>query len=185
MLFAGLGNPGRKYAGTRHNAGFQAVVAVREEYEFEFFKNFFGSAICKGKIEDEHVILACAGEYMNNSGKAIKKIADYYNISSAREIIIIYDDMDLPPGKIRIKKKGSSGGHRGLKSVIRCLGTEKVPRIRIGIGHPPPDSEVVDYVLGRYTKAEKRLVGDAISDVVKAVGVICTSGLSVAMNKFN
>ncbi|MFW6238084.1 MAG: aminoacyl-tRNA hydrolase [Halanaerobiales bacterium] len=185
MLIAGLGNPGKKYSGTRHNAGFQAVAAVGEEYNFQSPKKINGSLAAEGKIEEKDVILVQTGEYMNNSGRSVKKLADYYNISSSREIIIIYDDMDLSPGKIRIKRQGSSGGHKGLESVIRSLGTEKIPRIRIGIGHPPPGIEVMDYVLGRYSEKEKKFIREAISDIVVAVGVICKAGFSEAMNKFN
>ena len=185
MLIVGLGNTGKKYMGTRHNVGFKVVRVLHEEYNFSSVQYLRNSAVAEGVIEKEEVVIAQPREYMNNSGKVVKKLVDYYNISSPREIIIIYDDMDLPQGKIRIKKSGGSGGHKGLASVINKLGTKEISRIRIGIGRPPGGVNVSDYVLSKYSGEEQKLIESAVQDAVKAVGVICVDGFTVAMNEFN
>lgn len=183
-LIVGLGNPGEKYANTRHNIGFRAVFSLAKAYHIKKTNYKLKSIIATGLIAGQKVMLAQPQTYMNNSGEAVRLLADYYNIPTDR-IIIIYDDLDLPTGKIRIKTKGSDGGHKGLRSVIKHLGTNEIIRIRIGIDHPPDKLEVVDYVLGYFSREEEKLIKRSIEETVAAVKIIFEEGLAVAMSKFN
>ncbi|MFW6270637.1 MAG: aminoacyl-tRNA hydrolase [Bacillota bacterium] len=183
-LITGLGNPGDKYEDTRHNVGFRAIKNISENYDFEPPVLELNALVSSGKIENEKVILTQPLSYMNKSGKVVKNLINYYNVSN-KDLIIIYDDLDLDPGTIRIKTHGSSGGHNGIKSIINWLNTKKVPRIRIGIGRPKSDIEIVDYVLGRFSKQEEVEINQAVKNVVKAVKIICKNGFEQAMSCFN
>lgn len=183
-LLVGLGNPGKKYSETRHNVGFRAIKRIADFFDFD--KPFFelNALISRGDIEDEKIILAQPYSYMNNSGKVVKNLMDYYKLS-LNQLIIIYDDLDLPVGKIRIKIKGSSGGHNGIKSIINNLTTKEFSRIRIGIGRPPQNINTVSHVLDYFNTEEEKEIEIAVKDLVKAVKVICNDGLDRAMNEFN
>ena len=183
-LIIGLGNPGDKYAETRHNVGLRVVSALADELKInpDFLK--YKSLIGQGRMGQERILLAQPCTYMNKSGLAVKALKDGYQLE-IDNIIIIYDDMDLPPGTIRIKKSGSSGGHNGLKSIINKLGSKSFARIRIGIGRPPEGVDVVDYVLGYFTSEEETLISEAVSDAIEAVRVIQKDSYDKAMNKFN
>ncbi|ACL70866.1 aminoacyl-tRNA hydrolase [Halothermothrix orenii] len=184
-LVVGLGNPGDKYAETRHNIGFQVIERLARKHKIKA-KNYpkFEALCGRGMIRGQKVMLAQPLTYMNNSGRAVRKIIDYYDFS-LDNIIIIYDDLDLPPGKIRIRKKGSSGGHNGVKSIINCLDTREFPRIRIGIGRPPAGVNVVDYVLGYFSSEDSEVMSDVLDTTVEAVETILEKGLEQAMNIFN
>ncbi len=184
-LVIGLGNPGKKYAGTRHNAGFQAIHKIADHFNFKKPDYRLNALIAKGSIASSNIILAQPCSYMNKSGRVVKKIVEYYNIE-VDNLIIIYDDLDLPTGKIRIKTRGSSGGHKGLNSIIFHLGTREFARIRIGIGRPPDDTfKITDYVLTGFTTEEKDKMLEAYEKTTSAIEVICKEDYQEAMNQFN
>lgn len=183
-LIVGLGNPGDKYANTRHNVGFRAIFSLAKAFGIKSTSFKLRAIIGKGLIANNKVILAQPQTFMNNSGEAVALLADYYNIPLDK-ILVIYDDLDLPTGKIRIKERGSAGGHKGLRSIIRILGSEEIPRIRIGIDRPPEGVEVIDYVLGYFNQEEEELIETAIKRTIAAVETILQDGFQTAMNKFN
>ena len=183
-IIVGLGNPGEKYAKTRHNVGFRIVSALADELKITPDNMKYKSLIGQGRIAKERIVLAQPCTYMNKSGQAVKALVDGYQVE-LKDLIVIYDDLDLPPGKIRIKKSGSSGGHNGIKSIINRLGTRDFSRIRIGIGRPPEGIDVVDYVLGYFTDEENELITEATSNAIEAIKVIQKETYNKAMNKFN
>ncbi len=184
-IIAGLGNPGRKYVGTRHNMGFEALDAVAAKYDIDIKKAKFNALYGEGTIEGEKVDLVKPQTFMNLSGESIREFKSWYKTDN-HQIIIIYDDVSLPVGKMRIRPKGSAGGHNGMKSIIFQLGSDDFPRIKIGVGSPDnPDFDLADYVLGKFTKAEvKELIQKAI-DTADAVGEIIKNGIEKAMTKYN
>src|SRR5690554_1430956 len=183
-LITGLGNPGDEYVNTRHNVGFRAIHLLSETYNIKNTSYKFRAMVARGKINQRDVMLAQPLTYMNKSGEAVKLLMEGYNIP-LQKLIVIYDDLDLPTGGIRIKKKGSAGGHKGLSSIIRMMQTEEITRIRIGIDHPPEDEGVIDYVLGYFNKEEEELIESAMEKVVETVETIFMDGFDEAMNKFN
>ena len=184
-LIAGLGNPGRQYEHTRHNIGFDTVDVLVEEYQVPQSgvrcKGMYG----KGMIAGEKVILLKPLTYMNLSGESVRGIADYFKIDPESQLIVIYDDIDLEPGQLRIRKKGSAGGHNGIKDIIRRLGTEKFIRIRVGVGAKPKDWDLADFVLGHFSDSDRKLVDEGINDAAEAVEMILSEGVDAAMNKYN
>lgn len=182
-LIVGLGNPGKKYAETRHNVGFMAIKKLSDRFDIRNIDKDCEALIAKGNVENKKVLLVQPLTYMNNSGRAVKKLADKYNIEFD-DIIVIYDDLDLPAGKLRIKEKGSSGGHKGLKSIMDNFNTNQLTRIRIGIGRPF-DFEVIDYVLQKFDKEQKKEINKILSSIDKVVLEILNNGVSSAMNMFN
>ncbi|MFW6006951.1 MAG: aminoacyl-tRNA hydrolase [Halanaerobiales bacterium] len=183
-LIAGLGNPGEKYSDTRHNVGFRAIKVISDNFEFNKPTFQLKALVASGNIKKDKVILAQPLSYMNSSGKVVKRLVDYYKIS-LDNLIIIYDDLDLDTGDIRIKTKGSSGGHNGIKSVINWLGSRNIPRIRIGIGRPQGNISITDYVLSKFNIEEEKKIKKAIEKVIEAVEIICEDNFDMAMNKFN
>jgi len=183
-LIVGLGNPGDDYVETRHNIGFKAIFSLAEAYNIKNTSYKFRALIARGMIKDKPVLLAQPLTYMNKSGEAVGLLVKYYKIP-LEKVIVIYDDLDLPTGKLRIKTRGSAGGHKGLRSIINILGTDEIPRIRIGIDRPPEEIAVVDYVLGYFDKEEEIIIKDAMKEVVSAVETILVDGFEEAMNKFN
>lgn len=151
----GLGNPGRKYQNTRHNIGFQAIDQIVEQYDFQPLKDKFDSFIYQGSISDQEVIAAKPQNYMNNSGKAVGQLLKHYRLTLA-DLIVLHDDIELTPGKIRVKTGGGAGGHNGLRSIDATIGKE-YHRIRIGVGHPGNKDAVSDYVLSDFLFAERDL----------------------------
>ena len=136
-IIAGLGNPDRQYEGTRHNAGFDVIDRIADKYNIAVDTKKHRALIGKGVIEGRKVILAKPQTYMNLSGESIRSMADYYKIDPEHELVVIYDDINLEPGQLRIREKGSAGGHNGIKNIIACLGTQVFPRIRVGVGEKP------------------------------------------------
>lgn len=184
FLIIGLGNPGQKYMNTRHNVGFMAIHKLAEDLNINTTTTKFRAIIGRGTVGRNKVILAQPLTYMNNSGEAVRQIVDYYKIE-LEKIIIIYDDLDLPTGKLRIKEKGSSGGHNGIASIINCLGSQEIPRIRIGIDSPPEDYPVINYVLGRFSREEKVIIENTLGNMYHIIKEIIENGYQIAMNKYN
>ena len=181
-LIVGLGNPGKKYEHTRHNMGFDTIDLFSELAKIDIDKEAFKGLVGRGKVFDEDVYLLKPQTYMNLSGESVREIVSYFKIPT-EDIIVIYDDLDLEPGKIRLRLSGSSGGHKGIQNIIENLGTENIKRIRIGIGKPTFDT--IDYVLGKPLKDERPLIDDAINNAVEALKEILKQNCDSAMNKFN
>lgn len=184
-IIAGLGNPGREYDMTRHNIGFEVIDYIAEELGVKVNKLKFKSLFGETKIGEDKVYLVKPQTYMNLSGDSIREFCSFYKIPP-ENVIIISDDIALPTGKIRIRTKGSAGGHNGLKSIIYQLNSDNFPRIRIGVGAPKhSDYDLKDFVLGRFTKDEIPVLEEAIIKASKAVEEIIKSGIDRAMNKYN
>ena len=184
-IIVGLGNPGRKYEGTRHNMGFDVIDRLVYKNNIPCSGSKFHSVYGTGMIGTEKVILAKPRTYMNLSGTAVRELVDFYKIDPESELIVISDDIDLEPGRIRIRKQGSAGGQNGLRHIVQCLGTQKFIRIRVGTGGKPEGWELADWVLSRFTMDDRALVDDAIVRAADAVAAICTDGIDKAMNIYN
>ena len=182
-LIVGLGNPGKKYENTRHNMGFMAVDLLSDQAQVDVDKEVFHGLMGRGKIYDEDVILFKPTTFMNLSGNAVQEVVHYFKIA-IEDIVIIYDDMALVPGVIRLRKEGSSGGHKGMQNIIDCLSTDQIKRIRIGIGEPG-DNDNIDFVLSKPLKDELPLIEEAIANAVRAVKEMLKSDFDRAMNKYN
>ena len=181
-LIVGLGNPGKKYEHTRHNMGFDVVDLFSELAQIDIDKEAFKGLVGRGKVFNEDVYLLKPQTFMNLSGESVREIVSYFKIPK-EDIIVIYDDLDLEPGKIRLRLSGSSGGHRGIQNIFDQLGSEEIKRIRIGIGKPYYDT--IDYVLGKPLKEEQVLIDEAIKKAVDALKEILKNNFDSAMNKFN
>ncbi|MCR5673063.1 MAG: aminoacyl-tRNA hydrolase [Lachnospiraceae bacterium] len=184
-IIVGLGNPSPEYAGTRHNVGFEVVTILADRFDIptDFIKH---KAVCgRGMIEGNKVIIAKPQTFMNLSGESVRELVSYYKIDVASELIVVYDDVDLPPGKIRIRKAGSAGGHNGMKNIISHIGTEEFIRIRVGVGEKPKGYDLADYVLGHFKADEKDVMDTAFIDAANAVVAILNDGIDAAMNRFN
>ncbi len=184
-IIAGLGNPSPEYAHTRHNVGFEVINVLADRYGIatDYIKH---KAVCgKGIIEGNKVLLAMPQTFMNLSGESIRELTDYYKIDIATELIVVYDDVDLDPGRIRIRKAGSAGGHNGMKNIISRIGTPEFMRVRVGIGEKPKGYDLADYVLGHFKKDEQDLMEGAFADAAAAVVSIMNDGIDAAMNRFN
>ena len=184
-IIAGLGNPGRQYEGTRHNMGFDTVDELIERNHIPQSGVKFHAMYGKGKIAGQDVILMKPLSYMNLSGGPIRDMVHFFKIDPARELIVICDDIDLDPGRLRIRSKGSAGGHNGLKDIIAQLGTDAFTRVRIGVGAKPAGWDLADYVLGRFSGTDRKLVDEAILSGAMAVEKILSEGVDAAMNAYN
>lgn len=183
-LIVGLGNPESDYAQTRHNMGFRVINELAKEYGIEIARKKFNSEYEKTMIEGKKVILVKPQTFMNMSGEAVAEFVNFYKIEFDK-IIIIYDDIDIEPGKIRIRKNGSPGTHNGMKSVVHFLNDEKFPRIRVGIGKPEENGDMIEYVIGSVPEEEKELLEEGIIKAKDAVVELLKNGIDVAMNQFN
>ncbi len=184
-LIVGLGNPGRDYVGTRHNVGFEALDVIASKYDIKLNKEKFRAVYGEGRIGGERVILAKPQTFMNLSGESVREIMSWYKIAP-ENLIVIYDDISLEVGTLRIRPKGSAGGHNGVKNIIYQLSTDIFPRIKIGIGAPKtPEYELIDYVLGKFQKEEVDILIKVAIKVAEAVEVIIENGTELAMSKFN
>jgi PTH1 family peptidyl-tRNA hydrolase len=183
-ILVGLGNPGLRYRNTRHNVGFDTIDILSKKYSISIGQLKHKALIGDGFIEDKRVLLVKPQTYMNASGESIRDIVEWYKIPMDR-LILIYDDMDLPLGKIRIRRSGSAGTHKGMKSVIYHLQLDTFPRIRIGINKVPEHIDIIDYVLGKFTKDERNIINDSIIKAAEAVVTVIKSGIDEAMAKFN
>ena len=185
FLIAGLGNPDKKYEKTRHNIGFDTVDALAEKYNISITEKKHKALCGSGVIEGVKVILAKPQTYMNLSGESIAEIVNFYKLDPESEMLIIFDDISLAPGNIRVRKKGSAGGHNGIKSIISSVGTSNFMRIKVGVGEKPQGWDLADHVLGRFSSGDRKLVDEAIEFAADAVEKIITDGTDAAMNEYN
>ena len=184
-IIAGLGNPGMTYANTRHNAGFMALDQLAKSNSIDVKTMRFKSDCGDGNVGGERCLLMKPTTFMNLSGEAISQAAAFYKIPPER-IVIMYDDISLPPGKLRIRRKGSAGGHNGMKSIIALLGTDEFPRVRIGVGAKPnPDYDLADWVLSKFTEDDMKNLTPALENAAKAAEFIVQGKIDEAMNKFS
>ena len=189
QLIVGLGNPGTKYDRTRHNIGFEAIDALAKAWQISLvenrkFQGFFGEGVAAGRVK---IRLLKPTTYMNNSGQAIRAVTDWYKLPPD-SVLVIYDDMDLPVGKLRLRLSGSAGGQNGMKSAIAHLGTQSFPRLRIGIGSaksPEASGEAVSHVLGRFSAREAEVIAEVLHLVVGAVELSLKQGVDKAMSLYN
>ena len=183
-VIIGLGNPGKEYEKTRHNMGFRALDVLSEKTGIDVKRAKFHSLLGQGKIGSSKVILVKPQTYMNRSGIAAREVAMYYNVPSSN-VIVIYDDIDLPPGAIRIRKAGGAGTHNGMKSVVGELGVKEFPRIRIGVGAAEGDEDLIDRVIGKVSKSEQEVLDEAAKEAAEAAYDIVSIGIDNAMNRHN
>lgn len=184
-LIVGLGNPGKDYEKTRHNVGFDTVDALIDEYRIPESGVKFKALYGKGMIGGEKVLVMKPLTYMNLSGEAVRAIVDYFKIDVKEELIVVYDDIDLEPGHVRIRAKGSAGGHNGMKNIIQHLGTQEFARVRVGVGAKPKGWDLADHVLSRFSKEDRVLVEEAIEKSCKAIRCFVEEGIDAAMNQYN
>lgn len=183
-IIAGLGNPTKEYDKTRHNVGFLAIDALADQYHIDVSEKKHKALCGRGAIEGQKVVLMKPQTFMNLSGESIRAAVDFYKVDP-EDIIIIYDDISLEPGQLRIRLKGSAGGHNGIKNIIAHLGTQEFPRIKVGIGAKPPRMDLADYVLSRFSRGEQKLMDDAFKEAADAAVMMMTDGPERAMNHFN
>lgn len=183
-LVAGLGNPGSKYENNRHNVGFMLVDQLSEKFNISLNKKKFNGVYGKGKFNGADILLLKPFSFMNLSGNPIRELSQYFNVDISG-IIIVHDDLDLPVGKIRIRKKGGAGGHNGIKSAIENLGTNEIGRVKIGIDRPEHREQVVSYVLKDFTKDESKIIENGIEKAAEAIESIILNGYTSSMNTFN
>ena len=185
FLIAGLGNPGRQYEKTRHNMGFDTIDELIDRHRIPQGGIAHKAMYGKGMIAGEKVLAVKPLTYMNLSGESLRECVNYYKLDPETQMIVIYDDIDLEPGQIRIRKKGSAGGHNGIKSIIAQLGTQNFYRIKVGVGAKPRGWDLADYVLGRFSSDERIAVDKAIKEAADAVEMILKDGIEAAMNHYN
>lgn len=183
-LIVGLGNPEPEYSNTRHNMGFDTINCLAKQTKIDINRNKFNALYGSGTIEGEKVVLVKPQTFMNLSGKAVREFKNFYKLDLS-EIIVIYDDIDLEKGKIRIRKKGTAGSHNGMKSVIQELAKDEFTRIRVGIGSPEFKGDLINYVLEPISKEEREILDEGIFNAKSAVIEIIRNGVDVAMNKYN
>lgn len=184
-LIAGLGNPTRQYEKTRHNIGFDTIDKIAEKYGIPLRDAKLKSACGSGVIAGQKVLLMKPQTFMNNSGEAIRAALDFYKLNPETQLLVIYDDISLEPGNLRIRLKGSAGGHNGIKSIIAHAGTQTFARMKIGVGRKPDGWDLADYVLGRFAKEEREAVEAAMADAVAAAELIISGDAAQAMNLYN
>jgi len=185
FIIVGLGNPTKEYENTRHNVGFDVIDAIAEKYNISVTERKSRAFCGKGIIEGQKVILVKPQTYMNLSGESVRELVDYYKIDEKEELIIISDDVSLEPGQLRIRKKGSAGGHNGLKNIIQHLGHDEFQRVKMGVGEKPKGYDLADYVLGHFTGDEKKLMEKAASEAADAIRMMLREGADAAMNRYN
>lgn len=184
-MIVGLGNPGKEYENTRHNAGFRALDFIANELGVRINREKFKSLICDATLSGKRVLLLKPQTYMNLSGRAVIEAMNFYKIQP-ENVLLIFDDISLPVGKIRIRKSGSHGGQNGVKNIIALSGSDKFPRVRIGIGEKPgPEWHLADWVLSKFFKNETDAINEALCDVYSATKMIVSGEIESAMNKFN
>ena len=185
FLIVGLGNPTKQYEKTRHNIGFDVMDALADKYNISISENKHKALCGKGVIEGMKVVLAKPQTYMNLSGESVAELVNYYKLDPESELIVVFDDISLEPGNIRIRKKGSSGCHNGIKNIIAMTGTQNFMRIKVGVGEKPKGWDLADYVLGGFSKEDEALVKEACEHAAEAAAEILTDGPDKAMNDFN
>ena len=183
-VIAGLGNPGKKYENTRHNMGFITVDQLAIKHDIKVDKLKFKALVGEGRIADQKVLLVKPQTYMNLSGESIRQVMHFYKLDPEK-LIVIYDDIDLDPGNLRIRKKGSAGGHNGIKDIIAHLGTQEFLRIRVGAGAKAEGQDLVNHVLGHFSGEDRELVAWAIENAAGAVRLMVQGDTDAAMNQYN
>lgn len=185
FLIVGLGNPGDKYAHTRHNAGFDTLDLIAEKCGISIHEKKHKALIGQGYIEGQKVILAKPQTYMNLSGESVAEIVNYYKLDPTCELLVIFDDISLEAGNIRIRKKGSAGGHNGIKSIIACTGTQDFMRIKVGVGEKIPDSDLAAHVMGHLNSEDKEFFATAMENAYESTKLILADEIDKAMNLYN
>ena len=183
-VIVGLGNPGKKYENTRHNIGFAAIDYIAEKEGININTGKHKALVGSGYIDGVKVLLVKPQTFMNLSGESLRPIMDFYKLEP-EDFLVIFDDIDLDVGRIRIRRKGSAGGHNGIKSIISHLGSMEFPRIKIGVGAKPPGYDLADYVLGHFSKADQEILQERFEDVYDAVKLIVGDDITEAMNRHN
>ncbi|MGN0354329.1 MAG: aminoacyl-tRNA hydrolase [Muricoprocola sp.] len=184
-IIVGLGNPGREYAHTRHNVGFDTLDVLADKWNIDISVKKHKALIGKGMIEGQKVILAKPQTYMNLSGESVRELLDFYKVDETSELIVIYDDISLAPGQLRIRMKGSAGGHNGIKSIISHLGGQEFLRIKVGVGEKPKGYDLADYVLGHFSKEETDCMEQAKKRAAEAAAMLVSGDIEAAMNEYN
>lgn len=184
-IIAGLGNPGREYEGTRHNAGFASIDRLAEKNHISMDMKKFQALCGTGYIGGQKVLLLKPQTYMNLSGESLRAACDFFKIDPEEELIVIYDDISLAPGQLRIRAKGSAGGHNGIKSIISHLNTQVFLRVKVGVGEKPQGWDLADYVLGRFSKEEQSVMAESFDRAAQAAEALLTQELQQVMNDFN
>lgn len=184
-IIAGLGNPGRQYAGTRHNMGFNVVTRIADDYKMQITIKEHKALCAKGFIGGKKVLLALPQTYMNLSGESIRELVNYYMIDPETELMVIYDDISMDVGRIRMRAKGSAGGHNGIKNIIAELGTDVFPRMKVGVGEKPKGWDLADYVLGRFSDEENEVMRRMLAKGSDACRDFILYGIQEAMNRYN
>ncbi|MDE6518818.1 MAG: aminoacyl-tRNA hydrolase [Acetatifactor sp.] len=185
FIIAGLGNPGREYENTRHNIGFRVIDDIAKKYQITMLERKHKAIIGKGYIDGQKVVLVKPLTYMNLSGESIREVTDYYKVDVTTQLVVFSDDISLDVGQLRIRKKGSAGGHNGLKNIILHLGSENFIRIRMGVSDKPQGYDLKDYVLGHFTDKEKKLLEETSGKAVEAIRMILQGDVDGAMNRYN
>ena len=185
FIIVGLGNPTRQYEGTKHNVGFDTIDYLIDEYQIPSSGAGHKALFGKGMIAGQKVIVAKPMTYMNLSGESVRELVNYYKVDPESELIVVYDDISLAPGQIRIRKKGSAGGHNGLKNIIKMLGHDTFIRVRMGVGEKPKNFDLADYVLGHFPAEERSIMDEAAKTATEAIRMIITENADAAMNHFN
>ena len=184
-IIVGLGNPERRYDGTRHNIGFSAVTALADIYGISMDMKKHRAVCGKGVIDGQKVILAMPQTYMNLSGESLRAACDFFKVDPEEGLIVIYDDISLAPGQLRVRKKGSAGGHNGIKNIIAQLGTQNFLRVKVGVGEKPAGWDLADYVLGHFSKEEQVLMEEAFLRAADAASALLTEDVERVMNQYN
>lgn len=185
FIIVGLGNPTRQYEGTKHNVGFDTIDYLIDEYQIPSSGAGHKALFGKGMIAGQKVIVAKPMTYMNLSGESVRELVNYYKVNPESELIVVYDDISLAPGQIRIRKKGSAGGHNGIKNIIAHLGTQVFKRVKVGVGEKPKGYDLADYVLSRFPKDERVLMEEAFERAGEAAVCMMNDTMEHAMNQFN
>jgi len=184
-IIVGLGNPGKQYENTRHNIGFDVIEKLAEEENVAVLEKKHKAIIGKGYVAGQKCILAKPQTFMNLSGESVRELIDYYKVDETMQLIVISDDISLDVGQLRIRKKGSAGGHNGLKNIIAQLGHDSFIRIKMGVGEKPKGYDLADYVLGHFSVEERKLMDKAAQKAVEAIRMIITQDVDMAMNAYN
>jgi peptidyl-tRNA hydrolase, PTH1 family len=183
-MIVGLGNPGRKYEATRHNVGWEVLAEFHRRFGRAAPRVRFQGELAEASVDDQQVWLLCPHTYMNRSGASVQPARDFYKLAN-EDLIVVCDDMNLPTGRLRFRAKGSSGGQKGLEDIIRRLGTDEFPRLRIGIDSPPPHWDAVGYVLGKFDSQQRPIMDQAIKLAADALADWARSGVQTCMNRYN
>lgn len=184
-IIVGLGNPGKEYVNTRHNIGFDVIDALAKEGSINVIEKKHKAIIGKGVIDGVKVVLVKPMTYMNLSGESVREVIDFYKVDEEEELIVISDDISLDVGNVRVRKKGSAGGHNGLKNIILHLGHDKFHRIKMGVGEKPKGYDLADYVLGHFTQDERKVLDESCKSACEAIKMMLHGDADGAMNKFN